>query len=55
MTYTLFEQLRTVSSGERGKWTSRPQYAILLDLRTYLAKGVTSRKPSQKLGDLTLS
>lgn len=33
----------------------RPQYVILLDFRTYLAKGVTSRKPSRKLGDFTLS
>ena len=31
------------------------QVQIPSDLHTYLAKGVASRKPSQKLGDLTLS
>ena len=38
--------------GELGLWTSTPKYLISLMLLTCLAKGVTGRKPSPKVGGL---
>ena len=38
--------------GERGLWTLTPKYVISNDLRLSLAKGVTNRKPSLKVGGL---
>ncbi len=50
--YTLWDCMRQSLGGERGLWTLTPKYVISNDLRLSLAKGVTNRKPSLKVGGL---
>jgi hypothetical protein len=53
-TYTLFEQLRTVFSGKKGKLITTPNLLITSNSKFSLAKGTTPiGNQINKLGDLT--